>query len=87
MARRISAAPPKSNIYALMLILTTIVFVVGLVINQMKLKEYNSLKTVKPPEINVAAMWSVSDVDEDDADVDIQDEDDLNDLLGIGDQE
>jgi len=56
--------PPKNNIYSLMLIITTIILVIGLVINKTKLGRYNSYKAIDPPKVDataIKAMWSAFD--------------------------
>jgi hypothetical protein len=76
------SAPPKNNIYTLMLIVTTIVCVIGLVMNHTKLSESNSIKAAVPREVDkdaVKEMWSSSEVDE----TDNTGDGDLDKLLGI----
>lgn len=44
------ALPPRSNIYALMLVVTTIAFAIGLIMNGLNLNEYNGTQAAaKPP--------------------------------------
>ena len=69
--------PPKNNIYTLMVVLTTVIFVIGLVINSMKLsKDYKSVTAAKrprdfmPAEVSPAVNTDV-DGDRDDGSLDI----------------
>lgn len=76
------SAPPKNNIYTLMLVVTTIVCVIGLVMNHIKLSKYNSIRAAVPrevSEVDVQEMWSTSEVEE----IDDAGDGGLDELLGI----
>ena len=73
------SAPPKNNIYTLMLIVATTVFVFGLVMNHIKLSKYNNITAAVPRKVNVEEMWSSSEV----AETGDAEGGDLDKLLGI----
>ena len=45
--------PPRSNIYTLVMVLTAIVFAIGLVMNGMTLDKYNSMEAVASPTVKL----------------------------------
>jgi len=74
------ALPPRNNIYALMLVVTTILFAIGLIVNGMALNKYNSTEAAaQPPTVeDLPQVRASTPADADvDAGADIPDELDL----------
>jgi|GEM_PF-3578931 len=74
------ALPPRSNIYALMLVVTTIAFAIGLIMNGLNLNEYNGTQAVaKPPTAEALPKVRASTP----ADADVDDGADIHEELNL----